>query len=119
VTLLRSEPLRDLEMTPLYMYRAAAYLFIALVALLIHTVLARRYALLIMALLGLLTLMFYAALSDFITRYAVPVLPLAVVAVLAALYPWLATRSVFTTLGAQARSVLQIPPVCRRDTHRE
>ena len=92
ISLFRQEPLRDLEMTPLYMYRAAAYLFIALVGLLVHTLRTRRYSLLIMGLLGLMTLVFYAALSDFITRYAVPVVPLTLVAILAALYPWLAAR---------------------------
>src|SRR5665213_249839 len=85
LTIMRTHPLRQLLMVPLFMYRAAAYLFLALTGALVYVLKKQRWDLVIMVIPGMLLLLLYASLTDYITRYAVLVRPLAIVVILLAL----------------------------------
>jgi hypothetical protein len=92
-TIMEAHPLRQLVMSPLFMYRAAAYLFIALMAVLAYALRARRNDLLIFIAPSLALLAFYALFTDYIIRYAAMVIPLAIAAVAAVLATRLKPRS--------------------------
>jgi hypothetical protein len=83
IELIRDHPWRQLIMTPLFIYRAAPYVFLALAAGFFYSLRTRRPDLVAMIMPSLAIMAFYALLTDYITRYAVLVMPLTVAVVIA------------------------------------
>lgn len=95
MALMKAHPGMQLIETPLFLYRAAAYLSLLLLAVMVYAWRRRQSDLLLLVLPSILMLGFYALLTDYIFRYAVPLLPLAVVAVVATVQ-----RAFFGAAGA-------------------
>jgi len=82
IGMIAEDPARHLATTPLFLWRGAFFPLPVLLVALAYAVWRRDYAFGVFVLPGLGTIAFFGLLTHFLPRYSVPVLPLAVVAVL-------------------------------------
>jgi hypothetical protein len=78
--MIMSHPGRHLVMTIPFIWRGGPTTFVVLLACIIYAFYVRRAETLLFVLPSFGTLSFYALLSHFISRYSVPVVPVAIVA---------------------------------------
>src|SRR5665213_2511263 len=94
IAIMRAHPLRQLLRAPLFVYRAAMYLMIPLSLVAYYALRTRRSDQLVLITPARTPLLFYAVFTDYITRYAVPAVPLAIVAASASIRDLRARRRV-------------------------
>ena len=78
--MIKAAPLAHLAATPLFLWRGAPYVFAILLAGALYACARRRWWLLAYVAPAMGLVLFYAALTHFIPRYALPMLPVASVA---------------------------------------
>jgi hypothetical protein len=95
VAMIADDPVRHLKMIPLLLWRGALFPLPVLLVALVYALRRRDYGLGVFVLPGLGTILFFALLTEFIPRYSAPILPTAVVALVA--LAWYAVAPVWRT----------------------